>query len=153
MTYTKPKKKVDIDRPILYLDFETYVQGCKCDCKSLVIKSPTHPDLLFAIIVGDDDPHAPYDYVPRTHNNEEYEYFQTVNYCETQLQRESLEAFMFKDLTDTMKWLAHKENENAIMIAHCGGPVDFQFIFQDYFVNEDITSLKKTEAPLLNSRS
>ena len=63
MTCTEPKKKVD--RPILYLDFEMYVQGHKRDCKNLVIEPPLHPDLLPPIIVGDDDP---YDYVPCTHN-------------------------------------------------------------------------------------
>ena len=72
---------------------------------------------------------------------------QTGNYCE--IQRENGEAFVFKDLTDTMKWLARKENENLVVIAHCGGRFNFQFIFQDYLVNDDIIRQKKTKAPLL----
>ena len=57
MRLTKPKEKVDIS--ILYLDFETYVQGRKRDSETLVIEPPTHPDLLPSIIVGDDDAYAP----------------------------------------------------------------------------------------------
>jgi len=145
MRRTEPKKKVD--RPILYLDFETYIQGRNRNSETLVIEPPLHPDLLPSIIVGDDDPYAPYEYVPRQYNSEEYEYFQTVNYCE--IQREDGEAFVFQDLASTMKWLSHKDRENSIVIAHCGGRFDFQFIFRDYLVNADIVRLKKTKAPLL----
>ena len=74
------------------------MQERKHNSETLVIEPPLHPDLLPSIIVGDDDPYAPYDYVPRTHNSKEYEYFQTVNHCE--IQRDSGEAF--KDLAETM---------------------------------------------------
>ena len=89
MTCTKPKKK--LERPILYLDFETDIQGSKCDCKNLVIEAPTHPGfyppLLWVMMIR---MHLMLMF--HAHNSEapEYKYFQTVimNYCEIQRERE-----------------------------------------------------------------
>ena len=72
MKHTEPKKK--LERPILYLDFETYVQDHKRNSETVVIEPPLHPDLLPSIIMGDDDCYAPYAYVPRTHSSQEYKY-------------------------------------------------------------------------------
>ena len=58
MKRCEPKEKVS--RPILYLDFETYVQGRKRDSDTLAIEPPLHRDLLPSIVVGDDDPYTPY---------------------------------------------------------------------------------------------
>ena len=51
--HCEPNEKVS--RPILYLDYETYVQGRKRDSKTKVIEPPLHCDLLPSVIVGDID--------------------------------------------------------------------------------------------------
>ena len=56
-------------------------------------------------------------------NTLDYEYIQTVNHCEAQYA--SGEVFMFKSIEQTMEWLNKKENNGALLIAHCGGSFDF----------------------------
>ena len=51
-------------------------------------------------------------------NTSKYEYIQTVNNCEAQYA--SGEVFMFISIEQTMEWLNKKENNGALLIAHCG---------------------------------
>ena len=143
----RPKSKDAVDRKIIYLDFETYLQGRKHvnleDEQYDAIEPPLHP---YLIPTGSTEPYQPCPYLKREFDTAHYSYFQTVNHCECQL--DNGETFVFKDLEDTMHWLSQPEQEGALVLAHCGGRFDFQFIFRKY-LEEDQLRLKKVKPPLL----
>ena len=79
-----------------------------------------------------------------------YSYFQTANYCECQT--EDGTVHVFQDLRQTMNWLGQPENEGSLVIAHCGGRFDFQFLFHNFFDSGegvDHVWVKKVKLPLL----
>ena len=73
-----------------------------------------------------------------------------MNYCECQT--EDGTSHVFQDLRQTMNWLGQPENEGSLVIAHCGGRFDFQFLFRNFLdggEDADHVRLKKVKPPLL----
>ena len=127
----RPKPNGTVDRTIIYLDFETYLQErihfTVEDKQYESIIPPLHP---FHIPARTIESYKPCPYLKREFNTAHYSYHQTANYCRYQLN--SGEAFLFKDLDDSMRWLSQPEQERALVLAHCGGRFDFQFKFRKY---------------------
>ena len=63
-----------------------------------------------------------------------YKHLRTVNHCECQ--KGNSEVFVFKDLHATMVWSGAKEQAGNIVVAHCAGRFDFQFLFCDYLMHD-----------------
>lgn len=128
-------------RRLLYLDFETYVQGYHRTTKFHEPR-PSMLDLPARCL----EPYVPYEFVERNLDGEKFSFEQIVNWCE--IQTESGEVFTFSTLDEVMEWLALPMNNRSIVIAHCGGSFDFQFIFER-FLRSDILKIKGVEPPLL----
>ena len=129
------------NRRILYLDFETYVQGTH-RLNEGPEPRPSRADLPAPQF----EPYCPYPFIDRELDTEHWSYEQKVNWCE--VQDEEGVVTCFGNLDDVMNWLSDPINNKTIVIAHCGGSFDFQFLFER-FLKSDILKLKSVEAPLM----
>jgi hypothetical protein len=92
------------------------------------------------------EPYIPLPYIPREVVSEDYKFKQVVNYCVIQDQEGN--EFYFNTLSDAMNFLGEPQYNKAIVVAHCGGRFDHQFIFQHYLCSE-ILRMKKVRDPML----
>ena len=133
----RPKPKDVVDRKIIYLDFETYLQGRKHISVEAEEYNAIEPPLHHYLIPkGSIEPYQPCPYLKREFNTTHYAYYQTVNHCECQ--SSTGETKVFKDLQATMQWLSQPEQEGSLVLAHCGGRFDFQFIFRKYLEDDQL---------------
>ena len=107
----KLKKKEDIKVRIIYLDFETCLEG-QHHVNLSRIEPPLHT-LLLPNALSHIDPYKPYPFVEHEFDPE-FEYVQTVNHCECQ--SKNSKVCVFKDLHDTLVWLGEKEQAESIAV-------------------------------------
>ena len=128
-------EKPEITNKIIYLDFETFVQG-----ERRITAEPEPFIYQYELPDRCYQPYTPYPFIERQRLTYNYTYTQTVNYPEAQYADGT--SFVFKDIQQTMNWLAQPQNKGAIVLSHCGGSFDFQMIYK-FFLGEEVLRLKK----------
>lgn len=136
---TEPPKKKATDRKVLYLDFETYVKG-----KAREEDGEEEPMRIDPVLNHWPESYQPYPFHKREFDTSKYEYLMEVNYCEIQDDEGSVHTF--KTLNAVMEFLCQPFCHKAIVIAHCGGIFDFQFLYNAFITG---FHLKKARPPLM----
>ena len=90
--------------------------------------------------------YQPFPFVPFELDTSKYTYQQVVNHCEWQYKDGSV--FTFNNIPDLSAWLNLPINTGAVVVAHCGGIFDFQFLYK-HFLSDDVLRMKKVKPPLL----
>ena len=90
--------------------------------------------------------YQPFPFVPFKLDTSKYTYQQVINYCECQYKDGPV--FTFNNIPDLTTWLNLPINTGAVVITHCGGIFDFQFLCK-YFLSDDVLRMKKVKPPLL----
>ena len=145
--FVKPTKtKADSIKGILYLDFETFPVP--------VIDTPEPMDEGVAEEKSFEPEDTPYIPCPfdSSYLQANSDYIQEVNWCEIQHEENGeVNTHTFTTLKDTFNFICQEKHKDFIVIAHCGGRFDFQFLYEHYLSSEVMRQGHQKE-PLLKGQ-
>ena len=93
----------------------------------------TYAGIDMQYFLDNDAYYQPFPFVPFELDTSKYYYQQVVNYCECQYEDGSV--FTFENIGDLSAWLNLPMNTGAVVVAHCSGIFDFQFLYK-YFLSD-----------------